>query len=340
MRIPPPHPLPVAHVEVQLALEPRAPLLEAIDDRERRLVVAGSLERNRQVPLRTAVVDLHPAFLAHVEPPGVGVGRRPGEWHVFREEAAGIEREGADRGEHGFLHLLRPPLLLDEPAVEPRHRAHRRLHVDLDAARPQPAEAGDDPERHRIARAPSREPRPAAVGVAERVEPRERRLHFVRRAIRVEQERNPGPSLLLIHRLAHPRRLGEERLHQVGALFQRALQGLRALPLLEHLRDSRVTGGEVPREAVGVEPREQRLRALVALLHDRRQGKHGIPGRIRRRLDHERLALDRVGRLREPLDHDPLLARPTHRDRHRFGHKHPPRQHRQHCFFAIARCSS
>ena len=336
MRIPPPHPLPI----IFLAVEACAPLLEAVDDRECSLLVAGSLERNRQVPLRAPVIDLHPAFLAHVEPPGVRLGRRAGERHVFLEETPGVEREGADRREHGFLHLLRPPLLLDEPVVEPRHRAHRRLHVDLDAARPQPAEAGDDPERDRVARAPSREPRPATVGVAERVEPGERRLHLVRRAIGVEQECDPGPGLLLIHRLAHPRRLGEERSHEVRVLLQRALQGLRALPLFEHLRDPRVTGGEVPRKRVGVEPREQRLNALVARLHNRWQTEHGIPGRIRRRLDHERLALDRVGRLREPLDHDPLLTRPAHRDRHSFGHKHPPRQHRQHCFFTIARCSS
>ena len=256
MRIAPPHPLPVAHVEVQLAVEPRAPLLEAIDDRECGLSVAGSLERNRQVPLRAAMVDLHPALLAHVEPPGVGLRRRAGEWHVFVEETAGVEREGADRREHGLPHLLRPVLFLDEPIVEPGDRSHRRLHVDLDAARPQPAEAGDDPERDRVARAPSREPRPATVGVAERVEPGERRLDLVRRAIGVEQERDPGPGLLLVHGLAHPRRLGEERSHEIRVLLQWALQGLRALPLFEHLRDPRVTGGEVPRERVGIQPRE------------------------------------------------------------------------------------
>ncbi|MFN9938010.1 MAG: hypothetical protein ACK56I_00915, partial [bacterium] len=108
----------------------------------------------------------------------------------------------------------------------------------------------------------------------------------------------PGPRLLLVHRVANPRRLGEECLHEVGILFERAFQGRRPLPLLEHPGDSRIARGQVPGERVGVQSREERLGALVGLLRDRGEREDRVPRRVRHGLHDERLALDRGARAR------------------------------------------
>ena len=68
------------------------------------------------------------------------------------------------------------------------------------------------------------------------------------------------PRLALVDCLTHPRRLGEERLHELRVLFERALERLlawrRIAPLFEDRRDPLVGAGDVAGPGVGVEPRE------------------------------------------------------------------------------------
>ena len=178
----------------------------------------------------------------------LALGRR-----VLCEEAAGIEGEGADRREYHLFGLAAPDLqgslsLLDQAAVEPRQRCQRRLDIDRHACRPQPAKAGDDAERHRVAGRSPGKPRPATVAIAKRFQAGQRRRGFVRRAGGVEEERDPGPSLALVDRLADPRRLGKERPHEVGIFFERAFQRVGAFPLGEDPLDPGIAGGDMPRE--------------------------------------------------------------------------------------------
>ena len=273
------------------------------------------------MPLREPGVELRPACATHVERPPDRLGCLALRRGVVLKEAPRIEGVDADGREHDVVELAGPELfgpllLLNEAAVEPGNRLERRLHEvvaaghrSLHARRAEPAESGQNAERDGVAGLPARKPRPAAVAVPQRLEPVERGLRFVVGSRRVEQERDSGPGLLLVDRVSDPRGLCEERLHKIGVLFQGALQsasfsfGRSPLPLLEDLADPRVARGEVPGEAVGIEPREERLGALVGLLHDRRQREHGIPGRVRGRLHDERLAADvGAGTLHETVD--------------------------------------
>ena len=305
MLVPPPHALPGVLLHAGLHVGVDRPLLEAVDDREGRRLVARPGKRDRQLTLREPGVELHPALAAHVKRPLDCRCRLALWWRVGREEAPRIECVDADGRQHDVVllagpELFRATLLLDEPSVEPGNRLERRLHevvatghCCLHARRAEPAEAGEDAERDRVAGLPAGKPGPAAVAIAQGLQPVERGLGFVVGSRRVKEERDAGPGLLLVDRVADPGRLGEQRLHEVGVLFQRALQGdsfscgRSPLPLLEDLADPRIARGEVPREAVGIEPREERLGALVGLLHDRRERQHGVPGRIRGRLHDE-----------------------------------------------------
>ena len=306
--------------------------------------------------LREPGVELHPALPTHVERPPDRLGCLSLRWGVILKEAPRIERVDADGREHDVVQfacpeLFGPLLLLDESAVEPGNRLERRLHEvvatgrrGLHARHAEPAEPRQDAERDGVAGLPTRKPGPAAVTVPQRLEPVERGLRFVVGSRRVKQERDAGPGLLLIHRVADPRGLGEQRLHEIGVLLEWALQGASfscgsgPLPLLEDLADPRVARGEMPGEAVGVEPRKEGLGALVCLFHDRRQREHGIPGRIRGCLHDERLAADvGAGTLYETVERHLPFARAPERHRHALADEHATRQHDQHRLFAIGR---
>ena len=286
------------------------------------------------------MVELHPRSTPDVERPRDRLGRGSVGGRILGEKTPRIEGVDADRGEHHVVGLVTEPLqgellLLDEPAVEPREVPQRRLHVDhvtRHARHPQPAEAGDDAEGDRVARAAAGKPRPAAVVVPQAFETIERRAHLGHRPVRVEGQRDPRPCLPLIDGVAHPRRLRQERLHEPGVPLERALEhrATGESPLLEHAADARVARREMPGQRVRVEPREERLRALVGLLRDRGEREDGVPRRIGHGLHDERLAADRGARARgQALERHPPLPGPPDRDRHGLGHRHAPRQHRQ-----------
>ena len=97
----------------------------------------------------------------------------------------------------------------------------------------------------------------------------------------------------------------------------------------------------MPREAVGVDPREERLYALVGLLHQRWQCEHGIPGWVRRGLHDERLALEVAARtLDEPVERHLPFARARERHGHALGDEDAARQHDKKRLFAVGRPAS
>ena len=291
MLVSPPHALPRILLSAWLHVGVHRPLLQAVDDGTGRLAISRTVEREGHVPLRPPA-ELHPGLSAHIEPPADRFGGLVFRRSVCLKEAPREEGIGSSRREHGILDLLGPPPLLDKPAVEPGQRRHRRLDVDRYAGGPQATEAGDDRERDGIAGAAPGKPRPAAVAVPQRLEPFKGRPHLVLGPRGIEEQSDPGPGLPLVHGVADPRRFREQRLHKVGVLFERAREGVGALPLLKDLRDPRVGRGHVAGVGVGIEPGEERLDALVVLLHQAGQGEHAIPCRVRRRLHDERLAPD------------------------------------------------
>ena len=266
MLVPPPHPLPRILLRAWLHVGVHRPLLQAVDDGTGRVAITRAMQREGHVPLRPPA-KLHPGLPGHVEAPADRLGRRPVGGRVFLEETPREEGVGARGREHRVVDLVGPLFLLKKPTIEPGQRRHRGLHVDRHAIGPQTAEASDDRERDRIARTAPGKPRPAAIAVPQRLQPFKGRPHLVLGPRGVEEQPNPGPGLPLIHRVAHPRRFREQRLHEVGVLLERTLQGSGALPLLEDLRDPRVGRGHVAGIRVGIEPGEKRLDALVVLLH-------------------------------------------------------------------------
>ena len=165
MGITPPHPLPGILFLARLHVGVDGALPEAVDDRQRRLPVAGAGKRDRQMPLRAAGIDLHPGHPCVVAPE---IDRRRGlalRRHVSREEAARVEGESDTRVDRrlplsSFFRFIPP---LDKLTVEPGERGEGRLNVEIDPGGAEPAEACEDRERHRRAGAAAGEPGPAAV---------------------------------------------------------------------------------------------------------------------------------------------------------------------------------
>ncbi len=237
---------------------------------------------------------------------------------------------------------MRQPLDLAVAALHPRveraERLHRGRHVDLDTEVPQPAEAGHDVERYVLVSPTAGEPRPEPAiellvcqllerGGGLRVEP-----------VGVEEQAHVAARLALVLRLAHPWRLLEQDRLQVLVLGERAVEGRRGFPQVEHAVDLRIGVGDVARERVGVKPVEDLLAALVRKLHQVRQRHHRIPRRLRRHLHRERLVAQRVGlAAREQLREGKrlrLLA--SDRQRHRLRHENPPAEHGQETLLAVA----
>ena len=295
------------------------------------------------MPLRAAGIDLHPGFLCNAKP---GIDRRRGlalRGHVGGEETARVEGQRQSRVDRrlpsfSFFRFIPP---LDKLTIEPGERGERRLNVEIDPGGAEPAEACEDRERHRRAGASAGEPGPAAVAGPHSFEAPQRRGLLVSRTVGVEEEADAVARFALADRLAHPRRLGEERLHELRVLVQRALERLLPwggiAPLLEHCRDPLVGAGDVAGPGIRVEPREERLDALVGRLGDRRQSEDGIPGGIGCCLDDKRLAGDRGMILDgcEAMNSHRFRAGAAERDRHRLIDEHAPGEDWKKGLFAI-----
>ena len=343
MGITPPHPLPGILLLARLYVGVDGALPEAVDDREGRLPIAGTSQRDRQMPLRAAGVDLHPGQPRVVAPEvdrggGIPLGR-----HVGREEAARVKGERNTRVDRqlplsSFFRFISP---LDKLTVEPGERGEGRLDVGIDPGGPEPAEAREDRERHRRAGASTGEPGPAAVAGSHPFEAPQGRGLLVGRPVGVEEEADAVARFAFADRLADPRRLGEERLHQLRVFFERALEWLLPrggiAPLLERCRDPRVGAGDVAGPSVGIEPREQGLDAFIGRLGDRRQSEDGIPGGIGCCLDDKRLAGDRGMILDgcEAMNSHRFRAGAAERDRHRLIDEHAPGEDWKKGLFAI-----
>ena len=160
------------------------------------------------------------------------------------------------------------------------------MHVDGHATGAQSAEARHNRERDAIAGAAAGEPRPATVAIAKILEPGKGGLHFIFSAGGIKQEGNSGACLAFIDSITHPRCLSQQRLDQISVSFEWTFQCIGSFPLRKDLGNLRIAGSDVPGKAVGIQTRKQRLRAFVALFHDRWQRQYGIPSRIGSRLDH------------------------------------------------------
>ena len=102
--------------------------------------------------------------------------------------------------------------------------------------------------------------------------------------VRFEQKTDVPAGLAFGRGVAKPRRFLNHHRLQILIFLQGTIERGSVFPEIEDAADLRVGIGDVTAKSVGVKPVEDLFAALVGVLHQVRQGHHGVPRGLRNHL--------------------------------------------------------
>ncbi len=238
-----------------------------------------------------------------------------------------------------FKILLHPLIHIPDPVAD--HFAGGRVVLRHHAEMLHLAESADDILGDIAVVVAPVEPWPSAVAKLFLPKLAQRPLQFVVHPVEVEEEADALLAFRLVPGLHHPGGFFEKDTLEFLVLFELRKQGIRRfrLPAFKNIPDLRVFPHDMGRKAVGIHPVEYLLGTFVRIFHQVREGLHGIPCRVRRKLDGVGVmlqgarCLSRSGQLFKP--EVPAFLSPD-RQGHGFRHQHAVPEHRDHRLFAVA----